>query len=131
MERLMYKIDIEAYPYQRPRFSKNGNHVHNTTKYELYKNNVCSKILNLQIPPKPYEYLRLHFYFPYPSSTSQKKKIDLAPRKGKYDVDNLIKAFMDALQKSGVIPNDSCICGVYAEKIFSVEKNGWIEFELE
>lgn len=130
MERLNYRIDIEGYPYQRPRLGKFGN-VHNTPRYESHKAEVANAIRQLNIPTKQYEYLRLHFYFSYSESEPKKNRIDLAPRKGKYDVDNLIKSFMDALQMSGVIANDSCICGVYAEKVFTVEKNGWIEFELE
>ena len=130
MERLNYRIDIEGYPYQRPRLGRYGN-VHNPTKYESHKSNVANAIVQLKIQPKQYEYLRLHYYFPYSESEPKKNRIDLAPRKGKYDIDNLVKSFMDALQMSGVITNDSCLCGIYAEKVFTVEKKGWIEFELE
>lgn len=130
MEKLKYRIDVVGYPYQRPRLGKYGN-VHNTPKYESHKIEVAEAIKKLNIPVSAYEYLRIHFYFPYPDSEPKKNRHDLAPMNRKYDVDNLIKSFMDALQLSGVITNDVCICGVYAEKIFSVEKNGWIEFELE
>jgi Holliday junction resolvase RusA-like endonuclease len=130
MEKLRHRIEVVGYPYQRPRLGRYGN-VHNPTKYEQHKLEVSEQIKKLSIPTATYEYLRIHFYFPYSESEPKKNRLDLAPRKGKYDVDNLLKAFMDALQMSGVITNDSCICGVYAEKIFSVEKNGWIEFELE
>jgi Holliday junction resolvase RusA-like endonuclease len=130
MEKLNYRIEVEGYPYQRPRLGKYGN-VHNPTKYEEHKAVVAEEIRKLSIPNSAYEYLRLHFFFPYPESEPKKNRHDLAPRKGKYDVDNLVKSFMDALQMSGVVNNDSCICGIYAEKVFTVEKKGWIEFELE
>lgn len=130
MEKLKYKIDVEGYPYQRPRLGKYGN-VHNPPQYEAHKAAVAQEIKKLSIPNANYEYLKIHFFFAYPKSEPQKNRLDLAPMNRRYDVDNLIKSFMDALQLSGVISNDVCICGVYAEKIFSVEKNGWIEFELE
>jgi Holliday junction resolvase RusA-like endonuclease len=130
MEKLKYRIDVVGYPYQRPRLGKYGN-VHNPQQYEAHKAAVAEEVRKLAIPNAPYEYLRLHFFFPYAESEPKKNRLDLAPRRGKYDVDNLVKSFMDALQMSGVINNDSCICGIYAEKVFTVEKKGWIEFELE
>jgi len=130
MERLKHRIDIVGYPYQRPRLGKYGN-VHNPPQYEAHKLAVSEAIKSLNIPSAPYEYLRIHFYFPYPQSEPLKNRHDLAPMNRRIDVDNLIKSFMDALQLSGVIANDVCICGVYAEKMFSIEKNGWIEFELD
>jgi Holliday junction resolvase RusA-like endonuclease len=130
MEKLKYRIDVVGYPYQRPRLGKYGN-VHNPPQYEAHKAAVAEEVRKLAIPNAPYEYLRLHFFFPYAESEPKKNRLDLAPRRGKYDVDNLVKSFMDALQMSGVINNDSCICGIYAEKVFTVEKKGWIEFELE
>lgn len=129
MEKLTYKLEIEGYPYQRPRLSRN--HVHNTPKYTQHKKDLALAILEKSIPKNNYEYIRIHFYFPYPESEPKKNRLDLAPMSRKYDIDNLIKSFMDALQMSKVIDNDVCICGVYAEKIFTVEKKGWIEFELE
>jgi Holliday junction resolvase RusA-like endonuclease len=49
----------------------------------------------------------------------------------KYDVDNLIKAIFDALQQSGIVEDDRIISGVYAEKLFTTNEQGYIEFELE
>jgi Holliday junction resolvase RusA-like endonuclease len=85
----------------------------------------------LRIPPADYKAIKLAFYFPYPQSEPKKNRIDLAPMNRKYDIDNLVKSFFDALQESGVITDDRRICGVYAIKLFSVEKKGWIEFDLE
>lgn len=85
----------------------------------------------LALEQKEYEYVCLRFYYPYPKSTPKKNRVDLSPMKGKYDIDNLIKTFFDALQDAGVILNDNCISGVYAEKIYTTEEKGWIEFDFE
>jgi Holliday junction resolvase RusA-like endonuclease len=129
LEKLPHRINMEGYPYQRPRLSKYG--VHNTAKYSDYRKKLCNALKECNIPTKDYEYLRVHFYFPYAKSQTQKGRVDNAPMNKKYDIDNLIKGFMDGLQDSGIISDDRCICGVYAEKIFSVENFGWIEFEFE
>lgn len=130
MEKLIYKIDIEGYPYQRPRLGKYGN-AHNPKKYSEYRKSLSFLLKQLSIPSKEYEYLRIHFYFSYPQSESKKDIVDLKPMNRKYDIDNLIKSFMDSLQDSGIISDDRCICGIYAEKLFTTAKKGWIEFEFE
>lgn len=129
MQNLKYKLDIEGYPCQRPRLGKNG--AYNPAKYTKHKNDLIFLLKSLKIAPKDYKAVKLAFYFPYPESTPQKKRIDLEPMNRKYDIDNLIKSFFDALQQSGIITDDRRICGVYAIKLFSVEKKGWIEFEIE
>jgi Holliday junction resolvase RusA-like endonuclease len=129
-EDFKYRLDIEGYPCQRPRLGRYGN-THNTAKYSNYKRNLAFLIKSLNIPPNDYEYVAIKFCFSYPASTPQKKRIDLEPMRKKYDIDNLIKTFFDALQDSGVISDDRCICGVYAEKIYTNEAKGWIEFEFQ
>jgi Holliday junction resolvase RusA-like endonuclease len=85
----------------------------------------------LQRPTGDYSYVRVNFYFPYPASESKSKRIDGAPMRYKYDVDNLIKGLFDALQQAEVVEDDRIIAGVYAEKLFTTNKQGRIEFELE
>ena len=83
------------------------------------------------VPKGDYEYVRINFYFPYPTNTAQKSIVDKAPMRYKYDVDNLIKGFFDALQDAGIIEDDRTIAAVYSEKLFTVENFGFIEFEFE
>jgi len=125
-----YKINIEGYPAQRPRLGRYGN-THNTPKYNNFKKALALMLKSLGIPPKDYEYVCIRFYYAYPKSTPKKHRKDLEPMRGKYDIDNLIKTFLDALQDSGTITNDNCVCGVYAEKIYTIEERGWIEFDFE
>ena len=130
MYNFKYRVDIEGYPCQRPRLGRFGN-THNPPKYTKHKKELAWLLKALQVPPNEYEYVCIRFYFPYPSSTPKKKRIDLQPMRGKYDIDNLVKSFLDALQDSGVITNDSCVCGIYAEKIYTTQEKGWIEFDFE
>jgi Holliday junction resolvase RusA-like endonuclease len=126
---LKYRVNIEGYPCQRPRLGKWG--VHNSPKYSKHKKDLAFLLKQLNIESKEYEYVCMRFYFAYPASESKKNRIDLAPMNRKYDVDNLVKSFLDALQDSGILKDDRCICGIYAEKLFTTEENGWIEFEFE
>ena len=129
MQNLKHRLDIEGYPCQRPRLGKHG--TYNPPKYSKHKKDLTLLIKLLKIKPADYKAVKLAFYFPYCSSEPKKNRIDLAPMNRKYDIDNLVKSFFDALQDSGVITDDRRICGVYAIKLFSVEKKGWIEFDLE
>jgi Holliday junction resolvase RusA-like endonuclease len=130
MHNFKYRVDIEGYPCQRPRLGKFGN-TYNTPKYYKHKKTLAWLLKSLGIPQKDYEYVCIKFYFAYPKSTPKKKRIDLEPMRGRYDIDNLVKSFLDALQDSGVISNDRCVCGVYAEKIYTTDEKGWIEFDFE
>jgi Holliday junction resolvase RusA-like endonuclease len=129
MEKLQYTLPIDPYPTSRPRLGKHG--AYNTSKYTKYKNDLILLMKSLHIPKEDYSYVRIHFYFPYPSSTPKKDRIEKAPMRYKYDVDNLIKAIFDALQQSGIVEDDRVISGVYAEKLFTTNQQGYIEFELE
>jgi Holliday junction resolvase RusA-like endonuclease len=129
METLKHKVEITPYPAQRPRLSKYG--VHNSTKYTKHKSDLTFLLKSLRIEKKNYEYLRINFFFPYPASEPKKNRVDNAPYNRKYDLDNLIKTFMDALTQSGIIEDDRFICGFYAEKLFTTKEKGWIEFEFE
>jgi hypothetical protein len=129
MEKLQYTLQIDPYPTSRPRLGKHG--AYNTSKYTKYKNDLIILMKSLHIPKGDYSYVGLHFYFPYPSSTAKKERVDNAPMRYKYDIDNLIKAIFDALQQSGIVEDDRIISGVYAEKLFTTNEQGYIEFELE
>jgi Holliday junction resolvase RusA-like endonuclease len=129
MEKLQYTLPIDPYPTSRPRLGKGG--AYNAPKYTKYKNNLIILIKSLHIPKNDYSYVRINFFFPYPKTTAKKDRIENAPMRYKYDIDNLIKAIFDALQQSGVLEDDRIISGVYAEKLFTTNQQGYIEFELE
>ena len=130
MQQLKHRIDIEGYPCQRPRLGKYGN-VHNPTKYYKHKKELAKHLMTLNLGEQKVEYVALRYYFPYPKSEPKKNREDLAPFNRKYDIDNLVKSFFDAMQDAKIVSDDRLICGVYAEKMFTIEEKGWIEFEFE
>lgn len=126
---MKYKLDIDAIPTPRPRLGKFG--TYNPAHYTKYKKSLVILLKSLNIPKEDYSYVKVFFHFPYPSSTPKKNRIDEAPMRYKYDIDNLLKAFFDALQDAGIVEDDRKIAGVYAEKFFTIHQKGCIEFELE
>lgn len=130
MEKLRHRLDTEGYPYQRPRLGKYGN-AYNPVKYGKYREYISFLIKNLNLPKKDYILLKINFFYAYPASTPQKKRLNLRPCVKNYDLDNLVKAFMDALQDAGVIKDDRTICGINSMKLYTIEKKGWIEFEID
>jgi Holliday junction resolvase RusA-like endonuclease len=130
METLKFRVNIEGYPTPRARLAKNGQ-AYNTAKYRTYKKKLAGEFVKMGVPKGDYEYVRINFYFPYPTNTAQKNIVDKAPMRYKYDVDNLIKGFFDALQDAGIVEDDRTIAAVYSEKLFTVENFGFIEFEFE
>lgn len=129
MEKLQYTLEIEPKPTPRPRLGKFG--TYNPSSYTKYKKDMMFLLKSLNIPKQDYSYIRVNFYFSYPQSTAKKNRIDQAPMRYKYDVDNLLKGLFDAMQQSEIIQDDRQISGVYAEKLFTTADKGWIEFELE
>jgi Holliday junction resolvase RusA-like endonuclease len=131
MDKLKHRVDIEGYPYQRPRFGKHGS-AHNTPKYKKYRQDLTFLLNALRIQKsEKYRAVKIHFFFPYPESEPKKNRFDLSPYCRKYDLDNLIKGFLDALQDSQIISDDRFICGIHAIKLFTIQKKGWIEFEID
>lgn len=67
--------------------------------------------------------VRVTFYLPMPKSWSKRKKIRYAgqPHQARPDLDNLVKAFTDALSPE----NDSYIWQLDASKFWA--ETGWIE----
>jgi Holliday junction resolvase RusA-like endonuclease len=126
---LAYRIEIEGFPCLRPRLSKYG--VYNPPEYTKFKNEATKRLRVLNIPMFDYEYVQIRFFFSYPQSTPKKNRKDKAPLRGKYDIDNLVKAFFDALQQAEIVKDDRVFSGVYAEKLYTTENYGWIEFEFQ
>jgi len=87
---------------------------------------------SLKIQKGNYSTVFVEFYFPYPKSTPKKNRIDNAPAyHTRYDLDNLIKGFFDALQDSTLIENDRRICTTLASKLYTTEDRGRITFDLK
>jgi Holliday junction resolvase RusA-like endonuclease len=130
MADILYKIDIEGYPTPRPRLSKFGKG-YNPKEYTKYQEALIALLKRSGIPPSDYSYVEIQFYFPYSDSEPLKNRIDKAPMRKKFDIDNLSKGVMDCLTKSNIIVDDRLLSGLYAEKFYTIEKKGWIVIYLE
>jgi Holliday junction resolvase RusA-like endonuclease len=126
---ILYRLDIEGYPTPRPRLSKFG--AYNPAAYTKYQKELITLLQQSGIPPSDYSYVEIKFYFPYADSEPQKKRVDNAPMRKKFDIDNLSKGIMDCLTKANIIIDDRLLSGLYAEKIYTTEKKGWIIIYLE
>ena len=121
----MYIIDIDPKPYVRPRVNTITRSAYNTKDYKDYKTTLTWLIAQKKIPKSIYGELQISFYLKRPKS---KSKV-LQNHQVKPDLDNLIKAFMDALENSGVIKNDSNFHSIIAMKRYGEVPK--IEFELK
>ena len=89
-------------------------------RYRNFCDELGLKVGSYEVPPT----LRLSFSIPMPPSWSQKKRERMmdTPHQQKPDIDNLVKAFLDALCE-----DDSYVWNVNASKIWG--KEGRIEIE--
>ena len=67
--------------------------------------------------------ISIHFFMPIPSSLSNKKKQKMLymPHIKKPDIDNLIKAVMDAINYTNLWEDDSHIWNIMSHKVYSDE----------
>lgn len=117
-------------PCPRPRLGKFGN-AHNTPKYKKYKEAMVFLLKSLRIPKGEYHSVFVEFYFAYPKTTPKKNRIDNAPAYTRYDLDNLLKGFLDTLQDANVIENDRMITTALTSKRHTIEDRGRISFDLK
>lgn len=112
-------LNIE--PLKKPRISYRGKWKPSVQKYYEYANTLR------ELVPKDYavpEKLSVKFYITMPKSWSSKKRAQLngKPHTQRPDVDNLLKAYLDALCEE-----DSYVYAVRAEKYWT--EQGRIEVE--
>ena len=132
------RIEIEPMPTPRPRMrvikkrdGKSFASVYNDSKYTKYKNDLTKEILALNLKKDDYYKLDIVFFLPYPKSTAKKRRVDSAPHRRKPDKDNFEKAFMDALESSGLIANDGQISDGVIMKRYTTEAKGFIMFKIK
>ena len=125
----MISINLKPFPTPRPRFSKFG--TYNPAAYTNYKKafllltkRQCKTYFNGALK------LEVTFFMQIPASLSKKKQRELI---GQYhikkpDTDNLLKTVKDSLEGT-FYKNDSQICKVEAEKIYSDKPR--VDFEIK
>jgi Holliday junction resolvase RusA-like endonuclease len=134
-----YKIFIDPQPTPRPRFrvqkiNKGGKVIemvktYYPQNYSLYKKTVGLLIQELNIPYKEYGVLYARFASPYPKNTAKKRLIEGQLMQNKYDLDNVEKGLMDAMQDIGLILDDKQICIKITDKVRTAGR-GYISFDL-
>lgn len=100
-------------PVSKPRMSQSDRWKSrpSTDKYWAYKDRLIELYGDRELP----ETLLLIFTIPMPPSWSAKKKATMSgrPHQSKPDIDNLIKAFLDAL-----LPDDAHVWDIRASKVW-------------
>lgn len=117
-EVITFQFNAEPVPASRPRVERYG--THNTPKYDDYKSDFSKELQGA---------------FPAERATPIKGPFKLTATfcrkyKHKADIDNFLKALMDAIQDSGIIENDSDITHVDAN-MFQVKEGAHTWFKLE
>lgn len=119
---LIFKGIPKAAP--RPRAVRQGNHarVYNPTEYTQYLEEMADQLrfqwkhYNLE-PIGGHIDCFISFVFPRPKSKMRKKSgLSRIPMAIKPDIDNLVKAALDACQRAGIIKDDKTIFRLTATK---------------
>lgn len=140
MSNMNFCFEVEPKAQVRPRFSKANGFVRTYEPQEMTMwKNVIKILANVQMQEKNYTMfsqdkaltMSAMFYFAPPKSISKKKRERLIGKEvnKKPDIDNLVKALMDAL--TGVVyEDDSSIATINAFKKYT-DKKPYIELELK
>lgn len=106
---------IPLEPVPKPRMTRSDRWKKRTTVVRYFA--FCDQLRLLWKEPVPPE-LALRFYITMPKSWSKKKKLDMdgKPHQQRPDIDNLVKAFLDALCE-----DDSYVYKIHCEKYWSTD----------
>lgn len=121
---MAFRVDVDPVGKGRPRFTRDG-HAYTperTRKFEAaVRSHACGFMKRMEAPRIPVGVpidVRVLALFPIPKSWSKKKKAEAAKLIPRIDVDNVLKAVLDAL--NGVVfEDDRQIVKAVAEKRYS------------
>lgn len=125
MERIVtFAVDGRPVPKGRPRVTRHGAYTPKST--QIFESAI--RAAWLECGEKPFEDgealdVMVNAYFPIPSGTPKSKsgKLHLAPYLKREDIDNIIKAVLDALN-GYAYKDDSAVYSVYGRKIYTMEE---------
>lgn len=123
---LAFKIDVEPVGKGRPRFTRDG-HAYTPERTRKFESAVRAHAYGFmkrmganRIPAEVPVDVRVVACFPIPKSWSKKKKADAARLIPRIDVDNVLKAVLDAM--NGVVfEDDRQVVKAVAEKRYEEE----------
>ena len=122
MERVVsFTVDGRPVPKGRPRVTQHGTYTPKST--QIFESAV--RAAWLERGEKPFEDgealdVMVYAYFPIPSGTakSKRERLHLTPYLKRGDIDNIIKAVLDALN-GYAYKDDSAVFSVYGRKIYT------------
>ena len=125
MERVVrFCIDGRPVPKGRPRVTQHGTYTPKST--QIFESAV--RAAWLRTGEKPFEDgealdVMVNAYFPVPSGTpkGKREKLHLSPYLKRGDIDNIIKAVLDALN-GFAYRDDSAVFSVYGRKIYTADE---------
>ena len=121
--RSIYHLFVNGIPkaQPRPRMTASG-HVYNPDSADVWKEIVRTAFLSFHRPPitNPIR-LRVSFFLPRPKTMKGEIAV---PHVKKPDVDNLLKAVMDAMTVAGVWKDDALVYATEAGKWYTAGKTG-------
>lgn len=127
----MIKLFIPVLPMGAVRTTQKQKFVDESAKrYRIYKQQIALLVKqHIKAPSERPILVDITFYMPIPSSWSQKKKerMNGAVHRSKPDIDNMIKAFFDSLNKIAW-KDDNQVYEVHSKKVYSF--NPGIGFEI-
>jgi Holliday junction resolvase RusA-like endonuclease len=132
-----YRIDINPKPTPRPRATarKIGNRyiaqVYNPTDYTKYKErlSILMRDASLGLRRGDYKAIFLKFGIPYNQTERKKNVTEGTPHRKQFDIDNLCKAVLDAMQQANIIEDDRSIYKISATKV-GTHSQGYISFNI-
>lgn len=122
-------LDLTPVPKARPRVTRSGK-VYTPSKTSEYEKGIA-KMTSRQPALLGALELDVTFVLKRPSNTPRSKPDRFIKAGSRGDLDNYIKAFLDGLQQSGVVPNDAAVVRISASKVYAaLEESPHIEFKL-
>lgn len=118
---ISFTVDGRPVPKGRPRVTRHGTYTPKST--QVFESEIRTAWLKCgERPFKDGEALdvMVNAYYPIPSGTtkSKRQKLHLAPYLKRGDIDNIIKAVLDALN-GYAYKDDSTVFSVYGRKIYT------------
>ena len=121
----LYNVFVNGLPKAQPRPRMTArDHVYNPGSANAWKDAVCAEFLSCRRGSPTAHPVRLgvKFFLPYPARAKGKERD--APHAKKPDLDNLLKAVMDAMSMAGVWEDDSRVYETAASKWQTGGKTG-------
>lgn len=116
-----YQLNVAPKSTPRPRKGRWGN-MYSPPSYTKYMESLCEQIIANNIPAGDYSQIEILFNFGYPKSTKKSEKIHKRPHRKKPDCDNLAKAVLDALVKSGIVTDDCMLNVLKVQKQYTIDE---------